>query len=181
MAYTVRTPEKDAIFFEEFARSANVSAACILAGYSRTTVYEYRNNDVTFAKNWELADKEATVNLEAEMYRRAVFGVHRSEPIMHKGKIVATREIDEYSDTLAIFLAKARNPDKYRERIEVNVNWRQEAKAAGVNPDKYLQSMIDQARLLLEQSSEILDVTASMNDTEVFDGSKSNEEINGNS
>lgn len=156
---TSRTTEKDAVFFEEFARSANVSAACALAGYSRSAVYRYRNDDPIFARNWETADHEATVNLEAEMYRRAVFGVHRSEPIMHLGRVVATREIDEYSDTLAIFLAKARNPDKYREKLEINVNWRNELKQVGVDPEQHLQMMIDQARELLEQNADIIDVT----------------------
>ncbi len=157
--YNKQTPERDQVFFEEFARSANVSASCALAGYSRAIVYERRKNDIEFAKRWENADHEATVNLEAEMYRRAVFGVHRSEPIMHQGRIVATKEIDEYSDTLAIFLAKARNPEKYRERIEINVNWRQELKQIGVNPEQYLQTMIENAKAQLEANADIIDVT----------------------
>lgn len=157
--FSGRTPERDATFFEEFARSANVSAACALAGYSRTSVYEYRRNDPEFAQLWEKADQEATVNLEAEMYRRATFGVTRYEPMLYKGKVVVTKEITEYSDTLAIFLAKARNPDKYRERIEMTVNWRQEARSMGLDPEQHLQTMIEHARAQLEANANVIDVT----------------------
>lgn len=54
--HTSRTPEKDAIFFKEFARSANVVAACALAGYPRTLVYEHRKKDPEFAQQWEQSD-----------------------------------------------------------------------------------------------------------------------------
>lgn len=164
-----RTTEKDAIFFEEFARSANVTAACALSGYAKTSVYEWRKTDQEFAARWENADKEATVNLEAEMYRRAVFGVTRYEPMLHQGKIVVTKKITEYSDTLAIFLAKARNPEKYRERIEVNINWRQELKQLNINPDQYLAQMIEVARMQLE-AQETLEDNGVIDVTPIYDG-----------
>ena len=172
---TVRTPEKDNRFFDEFSRTAKITAAAQLAGYSRSTVYKYYHEDPEFAKRWVDAEKTSTEHLEEALYNRAVFGTTRIEPIVYKGKIIFEREITEYSDTAAIFLLKARNPDKYREKIEVNVNWRQEAKAAGVNPDEYLQIMIDQARLQLEASAEIIDVTPSMQDIEDTDGQRNGE------
>lgn len=152
--HTTRTAEKDAIFFEEFARSANVTAACAMAGYSRSSVYLYRDNDKTFAEQWIEADKRATENLETEMYRRAVFGVTRNEPMLYKGKVVITKEITEYSDTLAIFLAKARNPEKYRERIDINVNWRVELERSGFDAGKVLADMVDTARKQLEMQND---------------------------
>lgn len=154
---TTRTPESDEAFFEFFAHSANVSAACKLAGYARTSVYEWRRDDPEFAKRWKEAEKTATDNLEAEMYRRAVFGVHRSEPIMWQGEIVARREIDEYSDTLAIFLAKARDPEKYRERVEITVNWRAEMIQQGLDPDKLLRTQIELARKQLESEAAVIE------------------------
>lgn len=156
---SVRTTQRDAVFFEEFARTANVSSACILAGYSRTSVYEWRRADPLFAEQWSEADKISTENLETALYNRAVFGVTQSEPIIYKGQIIHIRETTQYSDTAAIFLLKARNPDKYRERIEVNVNWRNELKQVGVDPEQHLQMLIDQARQLLEQNADIIDVT----------------------
>lgn len=158
---TVRTAEKDDRFFDEFARTANITAAAQLAGYSRSTVYKYYHEDPEFARRWVDAEHVSTEHLEEALYNRAVFGTTRVEPIVYKGKIIFEREITEYSDTAAIFLLKARNPDKYRERIEVNVNWRQEARAMGVNPEDYLQAMIDQARQQLEVQSDIIDVTPS--------------------
>jgi hypothetical protein len=155
---SVRTTEKDAFFFEEFARSANVTSACAMSGYARTSVYEWRRNDKAFAKRWELAENDATVNLEAEMYRRAVFGVTKTEPILYKGKVVITKEITEYSDTLAIFLAKARNPDKYRERIDVNVNWRVELERSGMDASKVLADMIETAKQKLLETTHETDV-----------------------
>jgi hypothetical protein len=151
---TTRTPERDVLFFEEFARSASVTAACAMAGYARTSVYEWRRADKTFADQWEIAEQESTVRLEEEMYRRAVFGVTKTEPILYKGKVVITKEITEYSDTLAIFLAKARNPEKYRESININVNWRMELEKSGFDPQKVLSDMVANARKQLEIASE---------------------------
>jgi hypothetical protein len=156
---TQRTPEKDDIFFNYFAETANVSAACAITGYARRSVYEWRVKDPEFAKRWEIADKLATSKLEEEAYNRAVFGVTRHEPIMHRGKIVATKEITEYSDTLAIFLLKARDPAKYREKIDVNVNWQLELKQAGVDPQLYMQQMIEAAKqkLLEVDNSDVIE------------------------
>jgi hypothetical protein len=162
--HTTRTTERDAIFFEEFGRTANVSTAAALAGYSRTSVYEWRRADPEFAKQWENADKVSTENLETALYNRAVFGVTKTEPMMWQGRIIHYKETTDYSDTAAIFLLKARNPEKYRERIEINVNWRAELKQIGVNPEEYLQQMIEQAKAQLEANADILDVTASMNE-----------------
>lgn len=47
------------------------------------------------------------------MFERAVDGVR--QPIYQKGQLVGTKR--EYSDGLAMFLAKARRPHKYRESL----------------------------------------------------------------
>lgn len=150
----IRTPENDALFFETFAETANVSTACLVAGYGRTTVYQWRNNDPEFAQRWSDAERIATENLEAEAYRRARVGVQRSEPILHRGQIVATKEITEYSDTLAIFLLKARDPEKYRDRVDINVNWRQQIQVQGVDPDALLKSLVESARKQLQAADD---------------------------
>lgn len=153
-----RTPERDEIFFEYFAKTANVTAACALSGYNDSSVYEWRKKFPDFEEKWIEAEKLATAQLEAEMYRRAVFGVHRSDPIMWQGKIVATKEIDEYSDTLAIFLAKARDPEKYRERVEITINWRAELKQFNIDPEALLAQQTEMIRKQLESASEVIDV-----------------------
>jgi hypothetical protein len=148
-----RSSEKDAVFFEEFARSANVKSACALSGYNDTSVYEWRKKFPDFEELWQDAESKATVALEAEMYRRAVFGVTKTEPMLYKGKVVIVKEITEYSDTLAIFLAKARNPEKYRERIDINVNWRMELEKSGLDAQKVLSDMVETARKQLEAAN----------------------------
>jgi hypothetical protein len=86
---------------------------------SRTTVYRWQEDDEEFAQLYRQAEIEATETLEAEAHRRAVFGVKKYTPILHKGSVVYVVEETTYSDTLLIFLLKARAPEKYRERFDV--------------------------------------------------------------
>jgi hypothetical protein len=70
--------------------------------------------------------EQAADLLEAEARRRAVEGV--TKPIMYKDKVATT--VQEYSDTLLIFLLKGTRPQKYRElrqtehsgRVELTVS-----------------------------------------------------------
>lgn len=54
--------------------------------------------------------------MEREAYRRAVDGVEKG--VYYKGDRIATEH--EYSDTLLIFMLKARAPEKYRENLKVD-------------------------------------------------------------
>lgn len=114
------TPEKDwkTIFLAHLAESGNVKASCRKAGVSRQTAYLHRAQDDEFAQAWEHALTVATSLLEDEAWRRAVRGV--SEPVYFKGDKVGS--VRRYSDTLLIFLLKAHNPQKYRERLDINAN-----------------------------------------------------------
>lgn len=66
--------------------------------------------------------KAAVLGLEDEAHRRAFEGVDK--PVFYQGDECGT--IREYSDTLAIFLLKAHNPEKYREnsKVELEANIR---------------------------------------------------------
>lgn len=112
MADLVLTPEKREEFLKELATIPNVVRACRKVGISRARAYEVYEAEPDFAKRWDEALKEGVESLEAEMHRRAYEGF-RGRPVVHKGGIVT--DIVEYSDTLAIFLAKAHAPEKYRE------------------------------------------------------------------
>lgn len=83
-------------------------------GVTRQALYQARDVDPGFRKSWEMAYEDGTEVLEQEAHRRAVEGVEK--PIYVKGEIVDT--VYEYSDTLLIFLLKARDPKKYRENIK---------------------------------------------------------------
>lgn len=80
----------------------------------RTVVYGWQEHDEQFAQEYRQAEIEATETLEAEAFRRAHDGV--AEPVFHQGVEVGT--VQKYSDTLLIFMLKARNPAKYREKHE---------------------------------------------------------------
>ncbi len=64
---------------------------------------------------WEESLELFADRLEAEMARRAIDGTDK--PVFYKGEVVG--EIREYSDTLAIALAKATRPEKFRDNVKV--------------------------------------------------------------
>lgn len=81
---------------------------------SRTDVYRWLEMDDQFVVAFRAAEIEATETMEQEAYRRAVQGT--AKPVFHQGEQCGT--VQEYSDVLLIFMLKARNPAKYRERYD---------------------------------------------------------------
>lgn len=107
-------------FLKHFRVLGNVSAACAAAGITRRgTVYDWQEHDDAFAAAYREAEIQATEVLEAEARRRAVDGVTKETGIFHHGQLIGTQVEVSYSDTLLIFLLKARAPEKYRERHDV--------------------------------------------------------------
>ena len=107
-------------FLESFARTGNITESCRAAGVQRrATIYDWQERDEAFAAAFREAELVATEVLEAEARRRAVDGVIQDTPIVHRGSVVAPVTETKYSDSLLIFLLKARAPEKYRERYEV--------------------------------------------------------------
>jgi hypothetical protein len=114
---TVRLKKR---FLEVFAETGNVTEACRRAGVKRrATVYEWQEHDVDFGLAFHEAEAIATEVLESEARRRAVEGVITETPLIYRGKVVRTIVETKYSDTLLIFLLKARAPEKYRENIAI--------------------------------------------------------------
>jgi hypothetical protein len=109
-----RAPNPDwrPAFLEELGKRCNVAASCRAAKVDRKTVYVRRNTDDEFAEAWKEALEEGIEALELEARRRAEEGTLK--PVFHKGEKCG--EVQEYSDTLMIFLLKAARPDVYRER-----------------------------------------------------------------
>ncbi len=110
------TPEKGAAFLAALTEGLSITAACEAAGIARRTVYNWRDADPDFAAAWDEAIDAGTDRLEDEARRRALEG--SDKPVFYKGGEVGA--IREYSDTLMIFLLKARRPEKFRERHDVN-------------------------------------------------------------
>lgn len=139
------TPEKLTAFCAALAETCQVGKAAAAVGISRYTAYVWRKDDPEFAERWDDAMKAGLLTLEDEMHRRAVDGV--AEPVLHQGQPTYLTEhytdddgapqvrvrrdehgqpipmtLRKYSDTLAIFLAKAHAPDKYRENSKIEMS-----------------------------------------------------------
>lgn len=92
--------------------------SCEMAGLPRSTVYDWRHADQAFAQAWDAALELGTDALEDEAVRRAYHGTDK--PVYQGGKQVGT--VREFSDTLLIFMLKARRPEKFKERSEQRVS-----------------------------------------------------------
>lgn len=103
--------EWTADFLGAICGGATVRDAAAQAGVHWTLPYKRRSFDKKFRAAWNEAADLGTRLLEQEAARRAYHGV--AEPVFYKGEQCGT--IQKYSDTLLIFLLKARNPGKYRE------------------------------------------------------------------
>lgn len=111
------TPEKLTAFTAVLAETCNVGKACKAIDISRVTAYKWRKEIPEFADAWDDAMKTGVSALEDEAHRRAFDGT--VEPVFQQGMEIGA--VRKYSDTLAIFLLKAHNPDKYRENSKVEL------------------------------------------------------------
>jgi hypothetical protein len=118
VATTAQNAHLKTRFLLAFAAHGNVSAAAKTARVARRTVYAWQEHDEHFLAAFREAELMAIDRLEREAHRRAVTGV--LEPVYQGGERVGT--VRKFSDTLLIFLLKGFKPEKYREKIDVNVS-----------------------------------------------------------
>jgi len=116
-ARTKRSDDRKARFLAILAEGGSVKLAAEKAKIGRRTAYEWKAADPEFAAAWEEAVEAGTDALEDEAKRRAYNGV--DEPVFYQGEQCGL--VRKYSDTLLIFLLKARRPEKYRERTTTEV------------------------------------------------------------
>jgi hypothetical protein len=109
--------KKKAAFLEAVEGTADVSASALKVGIPRRTIYGWRDADAEFAAAWEKAVELGTDALEDEAVRRGREGTLR--PVYQGGKHVG--DVREYSDTLLIFMLKARRPEKYRDNARMEL------------------------------------------------------------
>jgi hypothetical protein len=110
--------QKKELALAAYAETGIVGTACAVAGIGRATFYEWLDSDIAFATSALSAAEEAADMLEAEATRRAVVGVE-STLYDRKGEPIGTET--KYSDTLLIFLLKARRPARFRERFDAKL------------------------------------------------------------
>lgn len=103
---------KKAAFLAAFARVASITKAAELVKIDRDNHYLWKATDPEYAAAFERTRLTAAETLEDEAVRRAKEGVQK--PVYQGGKRVGY--VQEYSDTLLIFLLKGNLPDKYKER-----------------------------------------------------------------
>lgn len=132
---------KKGAFLAAYAITCSITRAARAAAIDRQTHYDWLTGDEQYKAAFEDAKERAADTLEDEAVRRAHEGTKRPVTIAGKREVV-----QEYSDTLLIFLLKAIRPEKYRERSEVAipgladianrlVAGRQRAAAARANDD----------------------------------------------
>lgn len=109
-------------FLENYAVYGNITRAAEQVGVPRQRVYQWQEHDDQFASAFREAEVQATEVLESEARRRAVDGIEKHRRVYDsRGNLIDEYTEQLYSDTLLIFLLKARNPAKYRERVEQTI------------------------------------------------------------
>lgn len=103
-------------FLAAFEAHGMVAKACEVAKVSRANVYEERQRNEKFAEAWDEIEERTTQEMEREAFRRAVEGFDK--PVYQGKELVG--HIRQYSDTLLIFMLKARRPEVYREHLSVS-------------------------------------------------------------
>lgn len=132
-------------FLDELRLTGIVAAACLIADVPRSTAYSRRETDPVFRSAWDEAIVESGEWLEKEARRRAEEGTLR--PVYYKGELVGFMR--EYSDTLMGQLLKANNPEKFGNKLIIEISPEHAAllKQLGVSPSDawlaFMQEMAD--------------------------------------
>lgn len=113
---------KQTRFLARYRASGNVMHACTYAGIHRSTFYEWRDHDAAFKARLAEVEPDVDDTLEAAAFERAVKGVPSF--VVSQGKLVYgpnKKPLIErkYSDTLLVTLMKARMPEKYKDRSQI--------------------------------------------------------------
>ena len=107
-----RSPKMRARFLDAIKETGNITLSCKMSRLPSRTAYDWRRQDEQFRQDWDDALVEGEAKLEDEAKRRALLGVKK--PIYQGGKRVGY--VQEYSDTLLIFLLKGTNKAKFGDR-----------------------------------------------------------------
>lgn len=116
-------------FLNALRNSGNVRAAAQAAGITRENAYQYRNRSKEFRAEWESAMEDAIDVLEAVAFRRA----------------------QETSDTLLIFLLKSHRPERYADRVRLDII-KQEAERLAEGTEFTADELIAQAEEILKRN-----------------------------
>ena len=109
-------------FLVAYAECGVVKYACLAAGVTRQTFYNWRDHDQEFQKRFPDIKSDAIDTLEYAAYVQAVLGVE--EPVVSAGKLIynddgTPRMIRKHSPQILITLLKANLPEKYKDKQQV--------------------------------------------------------------
>lgn len=96
-------------FLVAVASGMSVRGAAQSANLALEVPHRWLKADPAFADRFRIAQDAGTDLIEEEAYRRAVTGVEK--PVYRSGEVVG--HIADYSDTMLMFLLKARRPELY--------------------------------------------------------------------
>jgi hypothetical protein len=116
-----RRPDWRKRFLEIVAATGNVSLATSAVQISRSTPYVRAQRDPAFAVAWTEAEEQAKDVLEAEARRRGLTG----------------------SDPLLMFLLRALRPERYRDTLDVRVEFRKEAERVAAKLGRPVEEVIE--------------------------------------
>ncbi len=102
-----------AAFLSNIANGKTTSAAADAAAIDIAWPFRWRDENRKFASAWKAADAAGADLIEEEAFRRAVKGVEK--PVYRAGEVVG--HVADYSDTMLMFLLKARRPERYGPRV----------------------------------------------------------------
>lgn len=103
-----------------YASLGTITHAAEAAKVDRQRHYGWMDTDPAYPALFAEAGIKAKEAMVREARRRAIEGTVK--PVYQGGKLVGT--IQEYSDTLLIFLMKGAMPETYRERVDVTLDVR---------------------------------------------------------
>lgn len=113
---TIRTKKnRDKLLAAVERHAGHVTRACRAAKLSRTAVWEWASADEDFKAALDAAIDRGADLLEDEAIRRAREGTKK--PVYQGGKLVGY--VQEYSDTLLMFLLNGKRPERYKHRSEL--------------------------------------------------------------
>jgi DNA-directed RNA polymerase specialized sigma24 family protein len=115
-----RRPDWKPRFLEIIRATGNVRLAASAAGIDRSTPYRRAQRDPVFARDWAAAEQDAIDALEAEARRRALAS----------------------SDQLLMFLLRAHRPERYRETLDLHVEFRAEAERIAAKVGKPVEEVL---------------------------------------
>lgn len=107
-----------ACFLEHLSTSANVTKSAAAASLDRAWLYGHKKADPDFSAAWDEAVELGSDHLEDVAIMRAAEGVERD--VYYQGAVVGQERL--YSDTLLMFMLKARRPERFKERSAAEVN-----------------------------------------------------------